>query len=335
MFRVSFLKISLVLFSLIILCPPSVANGASLNAVQLEKELTEITRHFHGRVGACVRSGETVACTKGDERFSMQSVMKLLVGVAVLDRVDHAGWNLSDSVMIHKKDLSLYVQPLAKLVNDSAGFRTTIGDLVRRAVIESDSAATDILIARLGGPAAIQSFLQQKGVSGIRLDRDERHLQTEIVGLSWKPEFVDPAVLDRAIASVPQNIREQAYRQYQKDARDTATPLGMVNFLSRLQKGELLSGTSTRFVLQAMEECVTFPNRLKAGAPAGWKVSHKTGTSGSWKGVTAATNDVGLLTAPSGEVLSISVFVADSSASSSDRSAMIARISELAIHHFR
>lgn len=109
----------------------------------------------------------------------------------------------------------------------------------------------------------------------------------------------------------------------------------MANFLFRLQAGDVLSETSTRFILQAMADCLTFPNRLKAGAPAGWKVSHKTGTSGSWRGVTAATNDVGLLTSPSGEVLSIAVFVADSSASSEDRSAMIAKISALAIAHYR
>ena len=35
-------------------------------------------------------------------------------------------------------------------------------------------------------------------------------------------------------------------------------------------------------------------------ASSGWILAHKTGNSSAWKGVTAATNDVGILTAPDG-----------------------------------
>jgi beta-lactamase class A len=45
--------------------------------------------------------------------------MKLLVGFAVMDAVDHRRWRLDDGVVIRKQDLSLAVQPLAKLVTDN------------------------------------------------------------------------------------------------------------------------------------------------------------------------------------------------------------------------
>ena len=176
----------------------------------LEKELNEISRGFDGRIGTCAGSVSSMACTKGCERFSLQSVVKLLVGAAVLDAVDHNGWRLEDQVTITKRDLSLSVQPIAALVGP-AGYRTTIGDLVRRAMIQSDSAATDILIARLGGPSGVQRFLDRQKLGGLRVDRDERHLQTETMGLVWKPDFVDAAVLDREIAAVPAGVRERAY----------------------------------------------------------------------------------------------------------------------------
>ena len=115
-------------------------------------------------------------------------------------------------IRIRKQDLSLYVQPLAKLVGPN-GFETTIGDLVRRAVVDSDSAATDILLARLGGPGAVSELLGRKGIQGMRLDRDERHLQTEIAGIKWRPEFVDAALLDKALAAIPAATREAAYRK--------------------------------------------------------------------------------------------------------------------------
>ena len=94
------------------------------------------------------------------------------------------------------------MQPVAKMITSPEGYRTTIGDLVRRGIIDSDSAAADILLAKLGGPAVVQRLLDRHTTpAGVRLDRDERHLQTEIVGLTWKPEFVDADLLRRTIAA--------------------------------------------------------------------------------------------------------------------------------------
>lgn len=72
------------------------------------------------------------------------------------------------------------------------------------------------------------------------------------------------------------------------------------------------------------EATATFPDRLKAGVPAGWTVGHKTGTSGTWKGVTVATNDVGILTAADGHRIAVAVFVADSTAPDDARARLIA-----------
>lgn len=321
---------SSVLLCLSLGASPLVAAGAGpVDVTVLQQKLTAIPQGFDGRVGACVQTGAGMACVRGEERFPLQSVMKLVVAFAVLDAVDHRGWRLDGPVDVHRRDLSLYVQPLARLVGPS-GFRTTIGDLVRRAVIDSDSAAVDILMGRLGGPIAVGAALQGRGIDGVRVDRDERHLQTEIVGLTWRPEYVDPAVLERAIAAVPGAQRERAYAAYRADPRDTATPRGMTEFLFALAQGKLLSGASTAFLLHAMRECVTFPDRLKAGAAPGWQVAHKTGTSGSWKGLTAATNDVGILTAPDGTMRAVSVFVADSRATSAERAAIISRVAAAA-----
>ena len=260
--------------------------------------------------------------------------MKLLVGMAVMDRVDHRAWRLDDQVLVRRQDLSLFVQPLADLVSKQ-GYRTTVGDLVRRAIVDSDSAAVDVLIGRLGGPQQVQAFLERTGVSGVRLDRDERHLQTEILGLTWRPEYVDPAALDRAIAAVPTEERTAAYRRYQADPRDTATPRGMAEILRRLATGSLLSPASTAHLLDVMTETVTFPDRLKAGVPAGWQLGHKTGTSGSWQDITAATNDVGVLKAPDGGWVSVVVFIRDSRAPSAARAALIASIAAATTARYR
>jgi beta-lactamase class A len=51
--------------------------------------------------------------------------------------------------------------------------------------------------------------------------------------------------------------------------------------------------------------------------------------------VTAATNDVGILTAPDGSLVSIAVFVADSRATNAQRAAIIAKIAAATIRSYR
>jgi beta-lactamase class A len=313
--------------------PPESLAG-KLQTDQLQAQFRELARGFDGRVGICEQDGVGTGCVNGDQRFSLQSVMKLLVAMAVMDAVDRRAWDLNERVLVRKNDLSLYVQPIAELVTD-AGYATTVGDLMRRAIVDSDSAATDILVGKLGGPAAVQAFLDRCAIAGVRFDRDEKHLQTEILGLEWRPEFVDPAMLDRAIAGVPDKRRDEAYRRYQADARDTATPRAMASLLYALALGKPLSPESTRHLLDVMTQTVTFPDRLQAGVPHRWRLAHKTGTSGSWKGMTAATNDVGILTAPDGEMVSIVVFVGDSREPSSRRAALMARAASLTVADYR
>src|SRR5262245_24554974 len=226
--------------SCVLLATITTLTGTPLQHRELQEEFARLARAVDGRVGICAADDAGRSCVNGDRRFPLQSVMKLLVGLAVMEAVDHGGWRLDEAVTIRRRDLSLAVQPLAKLVTD-AGFRTTIDDLVRRAIVDSDSAATDFLIDRLGGPPAIQRTLVNLGATGMRLDRDERHLQTEIAGVAWRPEFVDSALLDLAYAAVPEAKRDAAFRAYQTDARDTSTPEGMVSLLRSLAAGKLLS----------------------------------------------------------------------------------------------
>lgn len=320
--------------SLGLMCCMSAAWAGSLDHGRLSGALEQTIAGFDGRIGVCVRDSAGSGCIHGAERFPMQSVMKLVVAVAVLDAVDREGWRLTDPVLVKKENLSVSVQPLAKLVTLD-GYRTTVDDLLSRMVVDSDSAATDILLHRLGGPPAVQAMLTRNHIDGIRVDRDERHLQTEIVGLNWQPEYVDALVLRNAIEAVPEVRRQESFDFYLADARDTATPEGMVTLLTALQSGRLLSPSSTRHLLNVMSRTATFPDRLKAGLSPGWAIAHKTGTSGTWKGITAATNDVGILTAPDGGVVVVAVFIKASGRSPKERPSLIADIARRIVSAYR
>jgi beta-lactamase class A len=299
-----------------------------------QASLERLVAGFSGRVGVSVSDGIFPIIGVNDRKpLPMQSVMKLPVAVAVLRKVDRGELRLDEPVLVRKEDLSVYVQPIAKLVGPD-GFKTTIDDLIRRAIVDSDNAAADILIARLGGPATVRTGLS---FDQIRIDRDEKHLQSDINGLEWRPEYVDPAAFERAVASVPPDKRDAAFQAYLRDERDTSTPLAMTILLEFLssQQNHLLSPESRAHLLDILQQTTTTPDRLKAGVPAGWTIGHKSGTSGDWRGVNAATNDVGIITGPAGEKIYISVFIAESRASAADRAALIANIARTAIENYK
>src|SRR5207253_8196592 len=88
------------------------------------------------------------------------------------------------------------------------------------------------------------------------------------------------------------------------------------------------SETSQSRVLKSMTEATPGPNRLKGLLPAGTIVAHKTGTSGTENGVTAATNDIGIITLPNGRHFAIAVFVSDSPVDEATREGVIAKIAK-------
>jgi beta-lactamase class A len=297
-------------------------------------ELEVLDARTDGVLGVCISDAGRVSCVNGDRPFPMQSVMKLLAAMAALDAVDRGRFGINEPVVLRREDLSLFVQPLAERI-DADGYDTYFGDLIFHAVVQSDNAATDFIIGALGGPAAVQDFITRTGIEGVRVDRDERRLQTEILGLEWRAEFTDPDILSRAIAAVPEDVRDAHYQAFRADIRDTATPRAMLQLLQRLSDGALLSEHSTHFLLETMDATTTGPDRLKAGVPPGWSVAHKTGSSGVWRGLAAATNDVGLMIAPDGSRIVIAAFLADSSADESERAAVLADAARIAVAHHR
>jgi beta-lactamase class A len=311
--------------------------GVFLLAATLQADFEKLAASSDGRVGICALevTERNPICVHGRERFSLQSVMKLVVAAAVFDAVDRKLFALSEVMVVRPTDASPGPQDFADRVRKSGSLQVTLEELVRLAVNESDSTAADLLLERLGGIAVLQEFMRRKKIEGIRIDRNERSLQAEIVGLIWRPEYADQSKLRAATERVPPKRRDEAWAAYLKDERDTATPEGMVRFLQSLVRGKLLSAGSTKKLLAILEETKTGLDRLRAGAPQGWTLGHKTGTSSSWKGMRAATNDVGLLTAPDGRQIAVAVFVAASKRSDGELAAVIAAAARLVTASYR
>jgi beta-lactamase class A len=228
------------------------------------------------------------------DHFPMQSVYKLPICMAVLQQVDAGKLNLDQKVRVVKSD---FIGPNAHSpVRDRfpKGVELTVSELIRFAIAESDGTASDVVMRLAGGPSAIQAYLNSLNIKDIVVLNSEKEL-------SQKPDI-----------------------QYD----NWATPEASVALLRALQEKRGLSDSSQSLLLKYMIESAPGPGRLKGLLPAGTIVAHKTGTSGTRNGVTAATNDIGIINLPNGRHLAIAVFVSDSPESGPTREGVIAKIAK-------
>jgi beta-lactamase class A len=266
--------------------------------VDLSERMGEIASEARGRVGAAaliVETGEGAAL-RGDDRFPMQSVYKLPIAMATLEAVDAGRLRLDEPIRVGPEDL-LPVGHSPIRDSHPRGIELDLAELLRLAVSESDGTASDVLLRLVGGPSRVQAYLATLGTT------------------------------DLIVANTEKEIQGSADVQYRNWARPRAT----VHLLRELQLGHCLSAASQAVLLRLMTETATGSRRLKGLLPGGTLVAHKTGTSGtSPEGVTAATNDVGLVALPDGRHLAVAVFVSDSRADRATREGVIARITRAA-----
>jgi beta-lactamase class A len=262
----------------------------------LQNQLEQIAAASKGRVGVAavvLETGETVSLNPHDH-FPMQSVYKLPIGMALMKQVDDGQIKLDQKVKVTKDD---FVGAAAHSpIRDKypRGTELTVSELMRWMLGESDGTASDVLMNLAGGPEAIQAYLTELGIK-------------------------DMIILDT----------EKAFAEdHSLQFRNWATPEAAVDLLRALQERRGLSETSQSFVLKLMTESTPGARRLKGLLPPGTPVAHKTGTSGTENGVTAATNDIGIVTLPNGKHLAIAVFVSESPSDEATREDVIARIAK-------
>ena len=249
----------------------------------------------------------------GTTWYPQQSVSKFWVALTALAEKDEGELNLTAPVTVRRDDLTLFHQPIRSLVLNG-GFETTLGDLLHRAITQSDNTANDFLLWKAGGPEAVRAYLERMDIEGVRFGPGERLLQSAIAGLDWKSSYSIGGNFFAARRAVPDSVRRAAFESYIANPMDGATPLSVVDALARLKKGELLSPESTQRLLNTMSNTRTGPTRLKGGLSGGWSLAHKTGTGQVFNGEQAGYNDIGIVSSPSGHSYAVAVLIRRTSA---------------------
>ncbi|MFZ0499454.1 MAG: class A beta-lactamase [Steroidobacteraceae bacterium] len=253
--------------------------------------------------------------------FPMMSVFKAPLGAAVLSKVDRGILFLGQRVIIKRQDLRTWgvSQITATFHGDQEAF--TVRQLLEAAVSHSDNTAADVLLKLVGGPVVATAFLRSHGVRGMRVDRGERDIAQE-----FQEEGVAQGVGSEETPTQKDARLRRGYAAYLNDPRDRTTPDAAARFLEELWQGQLLSPTSTRLLLSLLYN-QTVPSRLRAGVPANVRLADKCGTSYTVDGMTAAFNDIGILSWPDGHTVIVAAFL---TASHAPRNRMNASFKDIA-----
>ena len=247
----------------------------------LSQKIRQIISSKNATVGYAVygiESKDTLSLN-GNLHLPMQSVFKFHIALTVLNMVDNRKLALEQKFLIKKKDLNVNTwSPLQKKY-PKGNIELSLSELLAYMVSMSDNNACDILLRLIGGPMTVEQYIHSVGNKDICIRVNEAGMHK-----SWKAQF-----------------------------KNRTTPNAVVDLLNKFYTGKILSKISLEFLLKIMTETSTGPNRIKGQLPVGTEVAHKTGSSGkNDNGVTAALNDIGIITLPNGKHIAICVFVSNS-----------------------
>lgn len=274
-------------------------------------------------LGVLSLTGDHVWQVDGEGLYPLADLFMLPVAAAALAEVDAGRLKLGEPITIRDVDLS----PQPSLVGAAFAGETIMPavDLIALAVQHGDNTAADVIMSRIGGPGAVAGWLQAKDIVGMRVDGYAREVATRMVGLpSFRAAWRTDSAFAAARAAVPPAAREAAVQAFLHDPRDTTTTPAALSFLNRLSDGQLLSPASTRLLIGLMTRSAGPPGGLASSLPAGVSLARKTAGSGGDLGLTAATNEIGLVTFKDGKRLAIAVFLAGSTATAAERQRLIA-----------
>jgi beta-lactamase class A len=292
--------------------PPPAPVSPRMQAARaaLDARIDGIGRSFRGDVGIAVQDVQTGWTTHydGTTHFPQQSVSKFWVALAALQKADRGLLDFGAPVTVTHRDMTVFHQPIRAMLKNGA-YNTNLDELLRRALQQSDNTCNDFILRRAGGPDAVRQFLADNGIQGIRFGPGEKLLQAGIAGVKWQDNYSIGRAFYAARAAVPASVRSAAFNRYLSDPIDGATPLGLVNGLTKLKRGELLSPAATAKMLSIMSNTQTGKQRLRGGLAPGYRLAHKTGTGQVWGGGQSGYNDIGIITGPDGRAYSVAVMI--------------------------
>lgn len=233
--------------------------------------------------------------------YPMQSVYKFHLALAVLNQVDRGKWDIDQKIWISKKDLLPDTWSPLRDKYPNGELYLSLREILTYTVAQSDNNGCDILFRLIGGPAKVNKYIHSLGIKDIAIKATE----------------------------------EQMHKKYKAQFANWTTPTAAIEALKIFDNKLILSPTTKNFLWNTMVKTTTGPNKLKGLLPHDAIVGHKTGYSGTNdQGITAASNDIGIMVLPNGKKISLAVFVTQSSENEATNDRIMAEVAEAVWNHF-
>lgn len=266
-------------------------------ADSLTREIKEYTAGTEARIGVAVITdrGDTI-CVNNDERYDMNSVMKLYQAMAVMAAMERDG--ISPDTLIHVDRSTLEPRtytPMLTVYTDG-DFDIPATEVLRYSLQESDNNACDILFDHFLSPQDAEAYIKSLGIDGFGIAADERTM------------FVD----------------------HTRSADNWTYPLTAAKVINRLFTARPLGEPYQTVLTGTLTGCRTGMNRIaRPLAGDSITIGHKTGTGFmTADGMPSGINDVAFISLPDGGSYSIAVFVGESDHDMAATEQLIADISE-------
>lgn len=256
------------------------------------RELRELEAEFEARVGVSAVDTETGEMVefRADERFGFASTLKAFAAAELLrtvppdERETAVAWTQSDV------DRAGY----SPVTSEHITTGLTLMELAEAAVRDSDNAAMNLILERIGGPSALGEGLAALGDTTTRVVDDEPDLND-----------VDAGSTD-----------------------NTTTPAAFAENLLALSDPENLAGDDYDTLIDWMSGNATGDALVRAGAPAGWTVADKSGGAGPLR------NDVAIVFPPDRAPIVITVLTERTDPTAEYDDALVARAAEVVLSQF-
>lgn len=262
----------------------------------LRTAIDSIARSTPGKLGVALTdlsTGDTMSYN-GGEHFAMFSTYKFPLVLYVLHQVGQGAVKLNQGVLIAGRSFKNYRGGRFIDTHPPKDINLPVDSLIWYAMAYSDNITTDHLFGLVGGPAAVDSFIRDKGISGM---------------------------------AIRNTVLEMGMKKLYKN--NWCTPDAMTRLLTLFHEGKILNRKHTDYLMRYMEAAPSGAKRIKGLLPEETVVAHKTGTGGTVNGVTEGLNDVGIITLPGGRKLVLSVYLNDIALDMEAGEAVVARIAKI------
>jgi len=270
----------------------------------LKKKIQGIIDASNADVGVAIKrlDANDSIVINGSKHYPMQSVFKFPLALAVLDLVDKSKLSLGENVRISRQSLDTNTfSPMLKDYPDKDPVEITLSKLLIYSVSKSDNNACDALFQLAGGTQHVNDFIHGLGIAGINIAATEGEMKRD-----WQIQY-----------------------------SNWCEPIAMLRLLQLFYEQKPVSRMNNFLLMRMMIESSNPDTRIKGLLPEKTVVAHKTGSSGTnSQGITAAVNDVGIVTLPDGKAFAIVVYVSNTTAKPEKSEHVIAEIAKAAWDYY-